>query len=66
MPIWNDDRDSRFVDLLLEQNQEFLQMMEERAKQAKNGEVSTLEDVRTRLSRHWLYMEQERATLHPP
>jgi hypothetical protein len=48
LPIREDD--SEFVNLLLEQNADFRHLMEERAKEAKNGKVSSLEDVRARLN----------------
>jgi hypothetical protein len=48
LPIRPDDLD--LVDLLLEQNEDFRHLMEERAKEAKRGEVSSLEAVRARLN----------------
>ncbi len=47
LPIRSDDPD--FVDRLLEQNEEFRRLMEERRLQTANGKVSSLESVRERL-----------------
>jgi antitoxin (DNA-binding transcriptional repressor) of toxin-antitoxin stability system len=48
LPIRSDDPD--FLDRLLEQNAEFRRLMEERRREANDGKVSSLEEVRQRLA----------------
>jgi hypothetical protein len=47
LPIRSDD--PNFIDLLLEQNQAFQQLLEERHRQGARGKVASLEAVRERL-----------------
>ena len=47
LPIRSDDPD--FVDRLLEQNEAFRQLLEERRRESMSGKVSSLEAVRERL-----------------
>jgi hypothetical protein len=49
LPVREDD--SEFVNRLLEKNEGFRHLMEERSKEAQNGKVSSLEEVRARLNR---------------
>ena len=48
LPIRSDDPE--FIDRLLAANSEFRQLMEDRRKEADAGRVSSLEDVRQRLT----------------
>ena len=48
LPIQSDDPD--FVDRLLEQNADFRRLMEQRRREVDAGKVSSLDDVRKRLS----------------
>jgi hypothetical protein len=48
LPIRSEE-DPNFIDRLLEENKEFRLLMEERKREADEGQASDLEDVRARL-----------------
>jgi antitoxin (DNA-binding transcriptional repressor) of toxin-antitoxin stability system len=48
LPIRPDD--SEFIDSLLEKNEAFRRLMEQRKAEAQRGETSTLDEVRARLA----------------